>query len=91
MNYDTVYRIHTEHTNLALIEANLASRFDDGYTLFEAGGCYKGTQERSLVIEVWSEGDTMFPAVQSAANAIKKANDQEAVCVTVTRAVFLQF
>lgn len=90
MNYNTIYRIHTEHTNLASVEAILADRFD-GYTLYETGGCYAGTRERSLVIEIWSEGDALFPAVQSAANAIKRANDQDAVCVSIISARFLQF
>ncbi len=90
MNYNTVYRIHTEATNLAETRAILDERFD-GYTLYEATGRYVGASEASLVIEVWSVNDDMFTAVQSAANAIKTANNQTAVCVTSQRAHFMQF
>lgn len=90
MNHNTVYRIHTEGTNLAETRAILDERFD-GYTMFEGDGRYKGKGEPALIIEVWSEGDALFTAVQSAANAIKTANAQQVVCVTVQRATFLQF
>lgn len=90
MNYNTIYRIYTEATNLAETRAILDERFD-GYTLYEATGRCAGTSEASLIVEVWSTNDDMFTAVQSAANAIKQANNQTAVCVTSQRAHFMQF
>jgi hypothetical protein len=73
------YRIYTENKNLEKIK-ELASSYLESFTIFQAGGCWKGAWEDSVVIE--SIGKFLLGDVRRLAMEIKKMNDQEAVLIT---------
>ena len=80
-----IYRIYTENINRHRVEF-LVGSFFDGYTVFEGTGVWKGTGERSLVIEILATND-MTPKesdhkVEKLAEQIKALNSQESVLVT---------
>lgn len=73
-----MYRIFTEDVNRAGIQSLCDSSFD-GYTLIPAQGCYKGTREQSLIIEISTRS---LDAVTRLAQSIKALNRQDSVLVT---------
>jgi hypothetical protein len=70
-----MYRIVTENKNLEAVKRTLLSWGLD-YTMYHTVGCWHGTEEDSLVIEI--EGASKW-IVKSAAREIKEYNQQEAV------------
>lgn len=72
-----MYRIMTEDTNRRGIQQILSQHFT-AFTVFPALGCWKGKQERSLVIEL---SGVKRRDVIRAAQEIKERNKQDAVLV----------
>lgn len=80
---DTRYRLHTENVNRPAIEA-LVSRYFPGFSITENTGYYKGTRERSLVIEILAPG-TLAHVIKFLGKAIAQANAQECVLITADK------
>jgi hypothetical protein len=74
-----LYRILTEDKNREKVEAIVGTYFD-GFTVIEATGYWKGTKEKSLVIEIWTD-DNARSDINVVAKRIKEVNNQEAVLV----------
>jgi hypothetical protein len=72
-----MYRILTENKNPAAVLEILTKHFED-FTVLHAQGCWKGTPERALAIELLTA--TKEEAI-AAAKEIQVANHQEAVIV----------
>ena len=75
-----VYRIYTENINKHTIE-KLVSDFYDGYTIIEAKGYWQSKKERSLIIEILTDGEYEETIINSIAVQIKKINSQQGVLV----------
>jgi hypothetical protein len=76
-----LYRIYTENKNLKGIKLILNRAFES-YTLLEGVGVWKGTEEKSLIIEVLSRISRGYFDI--VADDIKDLNQQQAVLVTVS-------
>ena len=76
-----LYRIYTENKNLEGIKKILNRAFES-YTLLEGVGVWKGTEEKSLIIEVLSRINKGY--FEIVADDIKTLNNQQAVLVTVS-------
>ena len=74
---DTLYRIFTEDVKVANIQSVLAQHKLD-YTLLHGQGCWEGTTESSLIIELVNVSRAVVDAV---AYAIGRANHQQSVLV----------
>lgn len=72
------FKIYTERLNEDKIKELLSISFD-GFTIIHTKGCWKGTEENSLIIEILTENETLIKAI---AQKIKHQNKQEAVLVT---------
>ena len=72
-----IYRIFTENVNVEGIRKILDEHFE-GYTVLEGSGSWKGMKEDSILIEI---DGTTAKKVRSAADAIKRLNQQQAVLV----------
>ena len=72
-----MYRIYCENIYQEMVRSALNSRVD-GYTLYEAQGCYKGCTENSLVIELF--GVTHEKAIE-VARAIGEVTFQKEVYI----------
>ena len=77
MNNDTLYRIFTEDVKVANIQRILAEYKLD-HTLIHGQGCFEGTAEFSLIIEIVGHSRAKIDAV---ALAIGRANHQQSVLV----------
>lgn len=80
----TVYRIYTEDKNLTRVMA-LASEEFDGFTVTNGLGAWKGTIEKSIIIEIIVPTLKFFTdrhRVERLARCIKDLNGQESVLVT---------
>jgi len=75
-----LYRIYTENKNLEGIKMILNRAFES-YTLLEGIGVWKGTEEKSLIIEVLSATPPAYFKI--VAEDIKELNKQEAALLTV--------
>jgi hypothetical protein len=76
-----LYRILTEDKNRAKIEHETSKLFP-GFTIVEATGCWKGSKEKSLIIEIWAGDDVYIgPIITTLAERIKGLNSQESVLV----------
>src|ERR1700752_1406772 len=72
-----MYRLYCENVWQEMIRSALNSRVD-GYTIYEAQGCYKGITENSLIVELF--GVTHDKAVE-VARAIADVTQQEEVYI----------
>lgn len=77
-----LYRIYTENKDLPKIK-EICNKYADGYTLIPAVGCWKGTEEHSVIIEIIGTEDDQFTKVNPIAQEIAWVNHQESVLVTV--------
>ncbi len=77
---DTIYRIYTEDVNRQTIE-DLAAQEFTSYTIIEAAGVWRGTKERSVIIEVIGTSSDKA-GVYAVAKQIRGYNNQDAVLVT---------
>lgn len=75
-----MYRIYTEDKNREATLKLVAASFD-AFTVLEAQGYWRGTPERSIVIEIETEN---AKGVHKLARDIREANAQEAVLVQRT-------
>ena len=76
-----LYRIVTERKRLRRIR-RICNRLFQGYTMYKAYGAYKGVPEKSVVIEVQSDGLPYAALrVKEAAEEIREVNKQECVLV----------
>lgn len=73
------FRIYTENKNKAKIEELLTIAFD-GFTVIRTKGFWKGAAEDALIIEIFTKNAEL---VRALCGAIKRANKQEAVGLTV--------
>lgn len=82
-----MYRIVTENKDQDVIKKIFRRWFCD-YTVYNAVGCWKGSEEDSLVIEI--EGQSRS-CVEGIARDIKSENNQESVLVQeiLTSCVFV--
>jgi hypothetical protein len=76
-----LHRIYTENKNLEGIKKILNRAFES-YTLLECVGIWKGTEEKSLIIEVLTRINPAY--FELVADDIKDLNQQQAVLVTVS-------
>jgi hypothetical protein len=77
-----LYRIYTENVNESLVLDEVDCLFP-GYTVYHAVGCWKGTEEESLIIELILDASLENKAlVNCLADSIKKLNAQESVLIT---------
>lgn len=74
-----MYRIYTKDKNRDGIHAILEDEGFDSYTLIEAFGTYRGTHERSLIIEI-ETGETR-EKIERTAGRIGMGNNQDTVMV----------
>lgn len=75
-----IYRIYTEDKNRETIEQIVGAHMD-GYTLIPCSGVWKGSHERSLIIEIVTDRLDAPTVVKAIAQEIKTANEQEAVMI----------
>lgn len=77
-----MYRILTERKNVETIKSLILDPKFESYSILDAEGCWKGTHENALIIElVEIPGDYIKDDVYEAAREIKRLNEQEAVLV----------
>ncbi len=74
-----LYRIYTEDVNRHRVES-IASEHFDSFTVLQSTGFWKGSREESIVLEIVGD-DSDQPQVIACAQAIKDANQQDAVLV----------
>jgi len=74
------YSIHTEDKNEKWIKELLSIGFD-GFTLIKGRGFWKGVEEKSLEIIIYTDNTYLVKAM---ADRIKHTNKQDAVLVTET-------
>lgn len=74
------YSIHTENKNENWIKELLAIGFD-GFTLVKGRGFWKGTEEKSLEIVIYTDNIYLIKTI---AEKIKHHNKQNAVLITET-------
>jgi len=74
------FDIHTENKNAKWIKDLLSIGFD-GFTIVKGAGFWKGTEEKTLDIVIYTDNPTLIRAM---AERIKHHNKQEAVLVTET-------
>ena len=74
------YDIHTENKNEAWIK-NLLSIGFDGFTIVKGAGFWKGDEEKTLDIVIYTDNPILIGAM---AERIKHHNKQEAVLVVET-------
>ena len=75
-----LYRILTEDKNKEQV-MEIVSSFFEGYTVFSALGVWKRQVEKSLIIEIDSQGLHDGKVVEEIARRIKELNSQEAVMI----------
>lgn len=80
-----LYRICTEAKNVAAIE-RLVGSYVDGFSIWRGTGYWKGTKEKSLMIELWGNEPYLESVARQIALQIKVCNAQEAVLVQVIEA-----
>ncbi len=73
-----LFRVYTQNKNLEQTKEVLNNAFD-GYTLIQGAGYWKGTSEKSLIIEIVTIDDALVYAV---AERIKKDNHQKTILIT---------
>ena len=74
-----LYRILTENINQKKVK-EIVSRQFDGFSIINSVGYWKGSKEKSLIIEI--SGDKKIKSnIVSCANLIKKENKQDAVLI----------
>lgn len=73
------FRIYTEDVNEARTAELLKVSFD-GFTVIRTTGFWKGVPENAIIIEIFTDNETLIRAL---CEAIKKNNKQEAVGLTV--------
>ena len=81
-----IYRIYTEATGHYRDNAiaEVAKRFES-FTVYAADGYWKGKAEASVVLEIVADDTLQTQArISEAASAIRRANNQESVCITST-------
>lgn len=71
------FRIYTEDKNQSRIKELINIGFD-GFTVIRAAGYYKGVPEKAIIIEIYTENETL---IRELAKVIKKRNKQESVLV----------
>ena len=76
-----LYRILTEAKNATAVE-KLVGEYFPGYSVLYQDGFWKGSKERSMVIEVMTAEADYF-MVKQIAEQIKISNAQEAVLVQI--------
>lgn len=74
------YSIHTENKNENWIKELLAIGFD-GFTLVKGQGFWKGAEEKSLEIIIYTDNTYLIKAI---AEKIKHHNKQDAVLIAET-------
>ena len=74
-----LFRIFTEYTNKEGIE-RAANNYFQGYTIFEGVGYWKGSKEKSLLLEVVDK-PSKLETIKKLASEIKRINNQEAVLI----------
>ena len=62
----------------------LASEWLESYTIIESNGCWKGQQERTLIVEYMTDRAVDITKVRSFAHAYKWGNNQESVAIIET-------
>jgi len=76
-----LYRIVTQRKRVRRIR-KICNRLFDGYTMYPADGAWKGIAEKSLVVEVLTDGLSYASVrVKQAAQEIRELNRQECVLV----------
>jgi len=81
MEKKTLYRICTEDVNPEDTRRLIEKRFD-GYTLLHGEGCWKGGEERALVIEIVTNNYRKNAEnITALCRDLKDANNQNAVLV----------
>ena len=81
------YRIYTEDINRTAILKEANKRFPCGYTFLTGLGCWKGSQEPCLIIEVLQD-PAALATIQRLAADIKRINNQDSVLITETKLSF---
>jgi hypothetical protein len=76
-----LFRIYTENKNYESIIKPILETAFDGFTVFRGSGNWKGNNEESLLIEIYTEN---IGFIHSVADKIGKYNSQENVLVTET-------
>ena len=83
-------RLYTENLNKDKVIRLAAGAFPDGFTVYEAAGCWMGGQENSLGIEILvtdtGDVDRALETARQLAADIKRLNNQESVLLTVHEA-----
>jgi hypothetical protein len=78
-----LYRIYTENKQRQMIEQEVRHYFN-AFTMYEAKGFWKGTREKTLVIEITSsKNNSELKLIDCLCKAIKTLNNQECVLFTV--------
>jgi hypothetical protein len=77
-------RVYTENKRLVEL-CQIADGYFKGYTVFGAGGSWKGKHEPSVCFEIIEDTTekSMTFAVEDFASDIKRFNEQEAVLYTI--------
>ena len=76
------YRIYTERKRVKDVCSIVSDHFG-GFTVYEAIGYWRGTKEKSMVIEILSDFSTAEYHVIQLCKKIKGLNRQDAVMYTV--------
>lgn len=75
-----LYRLYTEDKNRETVK-EIVSKYFDGYTLLSGEGVWKGNEEKSLVIEIYTLDHNAEHVIQKIADEIEIRNEQESVLV----------
>jgi len=77
-----LYRLITEDKNRQNI-IDIIKRHFDGFTLISATGCWQGTVEHSLIIEICYDVQSyqIEPKINVVAREIKELNNQQSVLI----------
>lgn len=74
------YSLYTEDKgNLG----KLVSKYFDSFTIVPVVGFWKGKDEKSVIIEVFTNMVGLFPTIKLLGEEIKKENNQESVLLSV--------
>jgi len=85
-----LYRVCTENKNHNEILNYLDKHFPDGYTIIHANGTWQGIQEKSLVIEIMGDENTVGERIDQFAYWLKKQNNQQAIMLQVITNMYCQ-
>jgi hypothetical protein len=76
-----LFRIYTEDKNYDSVILPILNVNIDGFSVYRGEGFWKGTKEKSLLIEVYTKDKNLIRLI---AERIKRGNWQESVLVTET-------